>query len=179
MFSNGCMVIGKALSQGRTAGRAWGFRQPRAGTDPATAGSSGMPTLRTHRPATKAPTTACSLGGAARADAQEAALRRLDQFAFVLDEAFRIPGTRWRIGLDGIAGLVPGLGDAGTALIALYPLLEAWRHGAPSSLILRMLGNIGLDTAIGAVPILGDLFDMRFKANRRNVELLRRHFQRR
>jgi hypothetical protein len=143
---------------------------PSAGTDSAGAGSSAMRTLRTDGRAGL---------GEARAGSAEATLRRLDRFAFVLDEAFRIPGTRWRIGLDGIAGLVPGLGDASTALIALYPLLEAWRHGAPSSLLLRMLGNIGLDTAIGAVPLLGDLFDMRFKANRRNVELLRRHFQRR
>jgi hypothetical protein len=173
------MVIGKALLRGRTAGNARGFRQPRTGTDPTTTGSSGMPTLRTDRRATEAPAMARSLGRDAGADTPEAALRRLDRFAFVSDEMFRIPGTRWRIGLDGIGGLVPGLGDGVTALVALYPLLEAWRHGAPSSLILRMLGNVGLDTAIGAVPILGDLFDFRFKANRRNVELLRRHFQRR
>ncbi len=109
------------------------------------------------------------------ADAAEAALRRLDRFAFLLDEAFRIPGTSWRIGMDGIAGLVPGIGDGITALIALYPIVEAWRHGAPPALIARMLGNIGLDATVGAVPLLGDIFDMTFKSNRRNVELLKRH----
>jgi hypothetical protein len=108
-------------------------------------------------------------------DAAEATLHRLDRFAFLLDEAFRIPGTRWRVGMDGVVGLVPGIGDGITALIALYPIVEAWRHGAPPALIARMLGNLGLDTAIGAVPLLGDIFDMRFKSNRRNVELLKRH----
>jgi Domain of unknown function (DUF4112) len=108
-------------------------------------------------------------------EAVEAALRRLDRFAFLLDEAFRVPGTSWRVGMDGVVGLVPGVGDAVTALVALYPVVEAWRHGAPPALVARMLGNIGLDTAVGAVPLLGDIFDMRFKSNRRNVELLKRH----
>jgi Domain of unknown function (DUF4112) len=112
---------------------------------------------------------------AAEGDAAEATCRRLDRFAFLLDEAFRIPGTRWRVGMDGVVGLVPGIGDAVTAVIALYPIVEAWRHGAPPALVARMLGNLGLDTAIGAVPLLGDIFDMRFKSNRRNVELLKRH----
>jgi Domain of unknown function (DUF4112) len=109
------------------------------------------------------------------ADAAEATLHRLDRFAFLLDEAFRVPGTSWRVGMDGVVGLVPGIGDGLTALIALYPIVEAWRHGAPPALIARMLGNLGLDTAVGAIPLLGDIFDMRFKSNRRNVELLKRH----
>ena len=108
----------------------------------------------------------------------EATLRRLDRFAHLLDEAFRIPGTRWRIGLDGLAGFVPGIGDGVTALVALYPIIEAYRHGAPAGLIGRMLANLGIDTAVGAVPVLGDIFDVTFKANRRNVELLRRHLSR-
>jgi hypothetical protein len=112
---------------------------------------------------------------AAERGAAEATLRRLDRFAFLLDEAFRIPGTSWRVGMDGVAGLVPGIGDGITALIALYPIVEAWRHGAPPALIARMLGNLGVDTAVGAVPLLGDIFDMRFKCNRRNVELLKGH----
>jgi hypothetical protein len=112
---------------------------------------------------------------AAEPDAAGATLHRLDRFAFLLDEAFGIPGTRWRVGMDGVVGLVPGIGDAVTAVIALYPIVEAWRHGAPPALIARMLGNLGLDTVVGAVPLLGDIFDMRFKSNRRNVELLKRH----
>lgn len=109
------------------------------------------------------------------APSTEHTLRRLDLLAFLLDEAVRIPGTRWRIGLDGLIGIVPGIGDAVTGLLALYPVLEAWRHGAPARLIARMLANLGMDVAVGAVPVLGDIFDIGFKANRRNVELLRRH----
>lgn len=119
-------------------------------------------------------------GGTAAAEADlMATLRRLDRFAHLLDEAFRVPGTRWRVVLDGLVGLVPGIGDAITALAALYPLIEAWRLGAPTHLLLRMAGNLGVDSLVGSVPILGDLFDLRFKSNRRNVELLRRHLGRR
>ena len=118
------------------------------------------------------------VGTPASAEDVAASLRRLDRFAFLLDEALRIPGTRWRVGMDGVVGLVPGIGDGITALVALYPLIEAWRLGAPRSLILRMAGNLGVDSLVGAIPILGDLFDMRFKSNRRNVELLRRHLDR-
>lgn len=109
----------------------------------------------------------------------ESVLRRLDQLARVMDEAFPIPGTRRRIGFDGIVGLLPVIGDGLTAVIALYPVVQAYRHGAPASLIVRMLANIGIDTTVGAVPFLGDLFDVAFKANRRNVELLRRHLTKR
>ncbi|MFL5333251.1 MAG: DUF4112 domain-containing protein [Geminicoccaceae bacterium] len=111
-------------------------------------------------------------------DRVEASLRRLDRFAYLLDNAYRIPLTRRRIGLDGIVGLVPGIGDGITALIALYPLLEAWRLGASSTVLLRMLANIGADALLGVVPIAGDLLDFVFKANRRNVALLRRHLGR-
>lgn len=107
----------------------------------------------------------------------EAALRRLDRFAHLLDEAYRLPGTRWRFGLDGIVGLVPGIGDGLTLALALYPIVEAYRLGARKRVLLRMLANAGLDGAVGAVPVLGDLFDLRFKSNRRNVELLKRHLQ--
>ena len=80
--------------------------------------------------------------------------------------------------MDGLVGLVPGIGDGVTALVALYPLIEAWRLGVPKAVLLRMLGNIGADSVLGAVPIAGDLFDFAFKANRRNVALLRRHLGR-
>ncbi len=111
------------------------------------------------------------------ADSVEATLRRLDRFAFILDEAVRIPGTGWRVGLDGLVGLVPVVGDAVSAVVAIYPLAEGWRHGVPKRVLARMLGNLGLDATVGAIPLLGDFFDMRFKSNRRNVELLRRHFR--
>ena len=88
-----------------------------------------------------------------------------------------MPGTRWRFGLDGLAGLVPGVGDSLTALVGLYMLLEARRAGAPGGLLARMLGNVAVDWAVGSVPVLGDLFDFAFKAHRRNADLLRRHLQ--
>jgi len=111
-------------------------------------------------------------------DRVEVSLRRLDRFAYLLDNAYRIPLTRRRIGLDGIVGLVPGVGDGITAVIALYPLLEAWRLGASPIILLRMLANIGADMLLGVIPIAGDLLDFAFKTNRRNVALLRRHLGR-
>ena len=75
------------------------------------------------------------------------------------------------MGLDSIIGLVPGIGDAITALISAYIVLEAWRFGLPRPVIMRMVSNILIDAAIGAVPVLGDLFDVAWKANMRNVEL--------
>lgn len=116
--------------------------------------------------------------GAASRDTLERTLQRLDQFAHLSDSAYRVPIIGRRIGLDGLVGLVPGIGDGVTALAALYPVIEAWRLGVPKALLLRMLANIGTDSVLGAVPIAGDLFDFAFKANRRNVALLRRHLGR-
>lgn len=116
--------------------------------------------------------------GAASRDTLERTLQRLDRFAHLSDSAYRVPIIGRRIGLDGLVGLVPGIGDGVTALAALYPLVEAWRLGVPKALLLRMLANIGTDSVLGAVPIAGDLFDFAFKANRRNVALLRRHLGR-
>ncbi|WP_070988298.1 DUF4112 domain-containing protein [Halofilum ochraceum] len=112
-------------------------------------------------------------GEAANADARQRALRRLDRLAHVLDTCIPVPLLRTRIGLDGLIGLVPGIGDAATGILSLYPVVEAWRLGLPVTTILRMLGNVGVDTVIGAIPLAGDLFDFAYKANRRNVDLLR------
>jgi len=108
------------------------------------------------------------------ADPRQRALRRLDRLANVLDTWIQVPFLRTRIGLDGLIGLVPGIGDAATGAVSLYIVAEAWRLGVPVTTILRMLGNVGVDTVIGAIPLFGDLFDFAYKANRRNVELLRR-----
>ena len=83
-----------------------------------------------------------------------------------------MPGTRFRFGLDGLAGLLPGAGDAVMSAVSLYIVWEARNMGAPTSLLARMLANVALDTAGGAVPFLGDLFDVAFKANLRNLALL-------
>jgi hypothetical protein len=113
----------------------------------------------------------------AMAELDEPALRRLDRLARLLDEAFRIPGTRFRIGIDGLIGMAPGVGDLVTAAIALYPVIEAARLGVPNRVLARMLVNVGIDTGLGAVPVVGDIFDIAFKSNRRNIDLLRKHLR--
>ena len=99
-------------------------------------------------------------------------LRKAQRLAHLLDNAFRIPGTRWRIGWDSLIGLVPGVGDAVTGAVALWIVLEARRLGAPRVLQTRMLWNLLLDVAGGTVPLIGDIFDAGFKANLKNVALL-------
>jgi hypothetical protein len=93
----------------------------------------------------------------------------------VQDELFRIPGTRIRFGLDALVGLIPGVGDALTGGVSVYLLVTATRMGAPPSVVARMAGNVALDLLVGAIPLLGDLFDLGWKANVRNVRLLEQH----
>jgi hypothetical protein len=95
--------------------------------------------------------------------------------ARILDSAVGVPGTKIRVGLDAILGLIPGAGDAVSAALSGYIILAAARAGASKPVLLRMVGNVVLDTVIGAVPVLGDLFDVAFRANARNVALLERH----
>jgi hypothetical protein len=90
----------------------------------------------------------------------------------VLDMALRIPGTRIRFGLDPILGIVPGLGDALAALIGGYIVWAAVRAGAPRVIVGRMLANIAVDAIVGAVPLAGTIFDVAFKAHRRNAIML-------
>jgi Domain of unknown function (DUF4112) len=98
---------------------------------------------------------------------------RLDTLANLLDTAFILPGTNVRFGFDALIGLVPGIGDAITTLISLYIVHEARQLAAPSHVIIRMLANIALDGFVGAVPLVGDAFDVMWRSNRRNVQLLR------
>lgn len=102
-------------------------------------------------------------------------LRHLDNLSEILDSAFAIPGTRFRIGLDGILGLIPGIGDATGAALSIYLIFEAARLGLPLSTLLRMVGNVAVETAVGAIPIVGDIFDITWKANMRNIALVRAH----
>lgn len=93
--------------------------------------------------------------------------------ARLLDDAVTIPGTSFRIGLDPLVGLLPGIGDALGALVGGVIIYYAARRGAPKRVLVRMLGNVMVDYLVGIVPVLGDLFDAAFRSNHRNVELLR------
>jgi len=99
----------------------------------------------------------------------------VSKLAYWLDAGIRIPGTNMRFGLDPILGLIPGFGDAAGAILAGWILVEAVRLGASRATVLRMAGNVAFDALVGAVPVLGDIFDFVWKANLRNVALLERH----
>jgi hypothetical protein len=92
-----------------------------------------------------------------------------------MDSAFFIPGLNRRIGLDAVIGLVPGVGDAISAALASYIIWEARQLGLPRWKIARMIGNVAVDTAIGAIPLAGDVFDVFFKANERNLRIIHDH----
>lgn len=107
----------------------------------------------------------------------EATIDRLEWLAWFTDSAVRIPGTSRSVGADSMLSIIPGVGTFLGSSLSLYLLAEALRHGAPPRLLTRMGLNIAADTAVGAVPILGFFFDMFFKANQRNLALLRTHMQ--
>jgi len=92
-----------------------------------------------------------------------------------MDAGIRVPGTNLRFGLDPLLGLIPGGGDAAGAVLAGWIVVEAIRLGASRATLLRIVGNVALDAAVGAVPVIGDIFDFAWKANLRNVALLERH----
>lgn len=98
--------------------------------------------------------------------------RKLQRLAKLLDSSIRVPGTSWRIGLDGLVGLIPGVGDVAAGAASSYILLQAVRLGAPWVVTLRMALNIIVDSLVGLIPVVGDIFDFAFKANQRNVQLL-------
>lgn len=102
-------------------------------------------------------------------------LARLRSLSRLLDSSIRIPVIGYRIGLDPLIGLIPGVGDAVMLLPAGYIILEAYRLGVPRPTVARMVANVGLETLFGTVPVLGDLFDATFKANTRNLYLLESH----
>lgn len=103
-----------------------------------------------------------------------ARLARLRKFAWFMDARFGLPGTRFRFGVNSLFGLIPVSGDVLLGLVSLYLVWEARRLGAPNALLGQMLANVAIEVVGGAVPIVGDLFDMAFKANLRNLDLLER-----
>lgn len=104
-------------------------------------------------------------------------IARIDRLASLLDTRFVIPFTKFRFGADSLIGLAPGVGDAITTALALYIVYEAHRLGAPKTVLARMLGNVAIDGVVGIVPVAGDVFDLMFRANRRNVRILREHLE--
>jgi len=116
--------------------------------------------------------------GAIRMPSREERIARIDALATLLDTAFLIPGTGIRFGLDALIGLVPAIGDLITTAMSLYIVNEARALGAPRLLVVRMLANVVLDGVVGAVPLVGDAFDVVWRANRRNIALLRDHLAR-
>lgn len=103
---------------------------------------------------------------------RDAALQRLRRFALFMDSSMSVPGTSFTFGADAVIGLLPVGGDLAGALLACYVPFEAYRVGAPAALIAKMVGNILIEAVVGSVPLVGDLFDVAFKANLRNVRLL-------
>ncbi len=116
------------------------------------------------------------MGGLDPAAARRLALLR--RAAWLLDGAARVPGTRFRFGLNSLIGLLPGGGDTLLALLSLAIVWQARKLGAPAALQRRMLANVAIEFGGGLVPVLGDLFDMAFKANLRNLDLLEAHLRR-
>jgi hypothetical protein len=97
----------------------------------------------------------------------------LDRLSWLLDDLFRIPVLGWRVGLDALVGLIPGVGDTATTVASLYVLGSAVRYRVPKVTLLRMGLNLGIDYALGSLPLVGDLFDAWWKSNQKNVALLR------
>ena len=102
-------------------------------------------------------------------------LARLRRLAWLLDGALRLPGSKFRFGLNSLIGLTPLAGDALLGAVSLYIVYEGFRLGLPRTAIVRMIGNVAVETAIGAIPVAGDLFDVAFKANLRNLAIIDRH----
>jgi hypothetical protein len=105
-------------------------------------------------------------------------LERLRRVARLLDSAIQLPGTRFRFGLDPLIGLVPGIGDAIGAIFSTMIVFQAARLGAPKSTLVRMMANVAIDTLVGEIPLVGDLFDFGWKSNTRNIALLEQHLDR-
>jgi hypothetical protein len=114
----------------------------------------------------------------AAAPSSDASLQRLQTVANLLDSAFVIPGTKQRVGIDAVIGLIPGVGDILTTLLSSYIIWEARNLGVSRFALTRMLANLGVHAAVGSLPLVGDLFDAFFRVNQRNMRILRAQLQR-
>lgn len=103
--------------------------------------------------------------------------RDIEQVARWLDTRWTLPGTTWRFGLDTVIGLVPGVGDGITAVMGAYIIVRARELGAPGHVQARMIGNLVVDSLVGAIPLVGDIFDFAYRSNAKNVQLLLRHLE--
>lgn len=110
-------------------------------------------------------------------DRKQASLDRLRSISRLLDNAVSIPGTNYGVGIDPLLGLLPGGGDFISSIVSGYMVVEAARLGLPRESLVRMVTNLILDTLAGTVPVVGDLFDVAWKANARNMELIESHMQ--
>jgi hypothetical protein len=116
--------------------------------------------------------------GARPASSPRTVLERLEWIANIFDTAVVIPGTTIRFGADALIGLFPGIGDAVTTAVSGYIVYEASKLGLPRHVIWRMVANVAIDGAVGAIPVAGDMFDVFWRANVKNVRLLRNHLER-
>ena len=110
-------------------------------------------------------------------ESRRAGLKRIDMLSKLFDTAFVMPGTNIRFGVEAIMRLVPGIGDAAASALSCYLLYEAHRLDVPSHVFARLVANVAIEGAVGAIPLLGDLFDVGFRANRRNVKILKEYFE--
>jgi hypothetical protein len=101
--------------------------------------------------------------------------RRIEAMEHLLERSFKIPGVNYPVGLDSVAGLIPVVGDLVTAAMGAWIVWEARNLGMPKWKLWRMAGNLAFDTAVGAVPVVGDAFDLLFRSNTRNLKIVKRH----
>lgn len=119
-----------------------------------------------------------SLDGSRTKASRDETLERLDKLSRLFDTAFILPGTNIRFGIEAVMRLIPGIGDAAASALSCWLLYEAHRLKVPTPVFSRMIINVAIEGVVGAVPLLGDLFDVGFRANRRNVQILREYFER-
>lgn len=103
-------------------------------------------------------------------------MQKVARLSKLMDKQFVVPGTNFRFGLDGILGLIPGVGDLSTFAVSCYLITLMAKNGASGYVLARMVLNVVIDTLIGSIPLVGDLFDFAFKANSKNIRLMQEHY---